>query len=44
MSTEQAGIYSAGQHKTSSDPPTHVTPSDVMHTHARLGSDSIDSS
>jgi hypothetical protein len=30
MSTEQAGIYSAGQPMTSSDPPTHVTPSNVV--------------
>jgi hypothetical protein len=35
---KQAGIYSAGQPMTSSDPPTHVMPSNVMHTHAHLGS------
>jgi hypothetical protein len=38
MSTEQAGIYSAGQPRTSSDPPTRVTPSDVVRMHAHLGS------
>jgi hypothetical protein len=38
MSTEQAGIYSAGQPRTSSDPPTYVTPSDVVSEHAHLGS------
>jgi hypothetical protein len=36
MSTKQAGIYSAGQPRTSSDPPTRFTHSDVVRARAPL--------